>query len=1115
MDKREKKVRYEEIMSLIADNDFEQAAYIADGVDWRREKFSVLMNISKLYRLCGRSDDALELMLMAYDSKPGNKKVVYGLCDLYLERKDRVKAAEFFSIYKHMDPDSAEALILNCRLIELCGGSIASQIQCLEDLKRMSPSHPEWRYQLAYLYHRVGDVKDCVETCDDIFIWFQSGPFVVKALELKMLHKRLSPEQQRVYDRRDDVADELDAYESDDYTTLHPDKGMGNDEDEIQVKLIDQDKFNTVNLSKELAKSMAELLASDESLLNGVSSKEPRKTRTTSKIFAPLQKDEPSYDDQSYEGDGQYYDEEGRYEDDRAYDEDAQYEDEQLYDEEGQYEDDQAYDEDAQYEDEQLYDEEAQYEDDQAYDEDGQYEDEQSYDEEAQYEDDQAYDEDGQYEDEQEYDDEAQYDEDRSYEVQSSEIEKGYEEEAPKDRHDRDSRISETAELVGGETFFSDKTNELVIDIPPLGVGPAYGGPVEAGALAAAGAVAGGRVRTVRTGHSYSEKYFEGDDGQLSLGIPEQDSVEKQITGQMTLGEELDNWEEFRQKKEAELRLNIEKNIKDTTGPIFADFEKKTQESLSRHADHVEIGIPRERIFEDKYDTRGVDLIPPLEEVEEEYSDAEYEDAEYADAEYDDAEYEDAEYEDTEYAEDASGTEPEYYEEQAAETDPVYAAEAETAQPEPEPEPVSQDTHGTTIWKEVDAAIRAEKHAAAIAAGDFAAAADIAAEGLAAGAEITAAAVEGAVMAEGAEVAGETAAAGVAVAGAEVAAEAVAEVAETAASGAEAVAEAVEEAGEAGAATITGVIAEASEESEPTEEEKMAEPGLSTDQMDIIADALETDADKVGIQTASDMNDDYTPGEADEQAFSDEELDIFSRFLYSKKMRRQILSAIDEITLAACVGNAIITGDEQRETRALAKALLKEIQLIDGNFDEKRIARVSGSKMNTKDVAGVCTQLENGALVIEEANDLEMATLERLTSVLENTEAGIVVILIDDRDSMDELIADYPMLTGYFSARIDMPPLTDGALVDYATDYAFDREYMIDSEKAVLALHQRIDELQIGEHNVTLAEVEHIVDEAIERSKHRPVSSFFEILGGKRYDNKYDMVVLKEKDFQR
>ena len=116
---------------------------------------------------------------------------------------------------------------------------------------------------------------------------------------------------------------------------------------------------------------------------------------------------------------------------------------------------------------------------------------------------------------------------------------------------------------------------------------------------------------------------------------------------------------------------------------------------------------------------------------------------------------------------------------------------------------------------------------------------------------------------------------------------------------------------------------------------------------------------------------------------------------------------------------------------------------------------------------------------------------------------------------MDEVISDYDLLTGYFNARIDMLPLTDSALVDHAMDYAFDREYMIDSARGVLALHQRIDELQIGEHNVTLAEVEGIVDEAIERSRRRPVSSFFEILSGKRYDNEYDMVVLKEKDFQR
>ena len=123
--------------------------------------------------------------------------------------------------------------------------------------------------------------------------------------------------------------------------------------------------------------------------------------------------------------------------------------------------------------------------------------------------------------------------------------------------------------------------------------------------------------------------------------------------------------------------------------------------------------------------------------------------------------------------------------------------------------------------------------------------------------------------------------------------------------------------------------------------------------------------------------------------------------------------------------------------------------------------------------------------------------------------------MIDEKEAIDRMIEDYPVLSGYFNARIDMPPLTDGALVDYAKSYAYKKEYKIDEERAVLALHQRIDELQIGEHNVTLAEVEQIVDDAIARSGRRPVSSFFEILSGKRYDNKEDMIVLKEKDFQR
>ena len=90
--------------------------------------------------------------------------------------------------------------------------------------------------------------------------------------------------------------------------------------------------------------------------------------------------------------------------------------------------------------------------------------------------------------------------------------------------------------------------------------------------------------------------------------------------------------------------------------------------------------------------------------------------------------------------------------------------------------------------------------------------------------------------------------------------------------------------------------------------------------------------------------------------------------------------------------------------------------------------------------------------------------------------------------------------------------MNDSALVDYAKKYALTREYKIDEERAVLALHRRINELQIGEHNVTTREIEDIVDEAIERSKRLRLSTYVDILVGKRYDYE-DMIILREKDF--
>ena len=55
------------------------------------------------------------------------------------------------------------------------------------------------------MYHRVGLAARCVEECDELILWFGEGKYVIKAMELKMLHQPLTPEQQEKYDHRFDA----------------------------------------------------------------------------------------------------------------------------------------------------------------------------------------------------------------------------------------------------------------------------------------------------------------------------------------------------------------------------------------------------------------------------------------------------------------------------------------------------------------------------------------------------------------------------------------------------------------------------------------------------------------------------------------------------------------------------------------------------------------------------------------------------------------------------------------------------------------------------------------------------------------------------------------------
>ena len=205
MDKSEYKLRAEEIKELISNGEYAQAAEIADTIDWRRVK-SVMMlcTISDLYKINRRYEDARDMLLLAYERRPGGRTICYSLCELSIKMEEYVQAIEYYKEFVQVAPKDPGRYILQYKLYEAQDVSLEERIAVLEELKKRD-YREKWAYELAYLYHRVGLAARCVEECDELILWFGEGKYVIKAMELKMLHQPLTPEQQEKYDHRLDA----------------------------------------------------------------------------------------------------------------------------------------------------------------------------------------------------------------------------------------------------------------------------------------------------------------------------------------------------------------------------------------------------------------------------------------------------------------------------------------------------------------------------------------------------------------------------------------------------------------------------------------------------------------------------------------------------------------------------------------------------------------------------------------------------------------------------------------------------------------------------------------------------------------------------------------------
>ncbi len=253
-----------------------------------------------------------------------------------------------------------------------------------------------------------------------------------------------------------------------------------------------------------------------------------------------------------------------------------------------------------------------------------------------------------------------------------------------------------------------------------------------------------------------------------------------------------------------------------------------------------------------------------------------------------------------------------------------------------------------------------------------------------------------------------------------------------------------------------------------------------------------------------------TPVPLPERSLSPEEKELFGSYVQGKKAKDQLLSMLDNMSLAAYTGNVLITGDKDAGALNFAKNLIKNLQATDGNFSGKA-AKITGAALNKKDPADIIDKLKNGALIVDEAGGMNCSTAEALVKALQSENKGILVLLVDTKTSMNGLMKVNDVLHDPFNTRFDIEALNDDALVAFGKKYAYEREYAID-EMGILALHTRIDEMQTLSHAVTVDDVKDLVKEAIWHANRKTPKHFFDILLGKRYD-KEDMIVLREDDF--
>ena len=293
LDKYEYKLKLDQMKSLTAEGKYEEAAEIADTINWRKIKnINALVKVGEIYEKVGRYDESKDVLLTAYDKSPIGRMIIYRLAEVAVRTKSFDEAKEYYQEFVEIAPHDNLKYVLKYEISKAQGADIGTLIGILEELKEQEYSE-EWAYELAYLYHKAGMSEKCIDACDELILWFGDGPYVERALELKMLYQPLTKQQEDKYrtfrQRHDGVVE------------VRPEDPLESGEiipEPVQIKDVKMsaERFNTQNLQEELQRSMQEIMnATEKEAVNDTMDNIKKLVEDIPYLQIPSEKEEEPY----------------------------------------------------------------------------------------------------------------------------------------------------------------------------------------------------------------------------------------------------------------------------------------------------------------------------------------------------------------------------------------------------------------------------------------------------------------------------------------------------------------------------------------------------------------------------------------------------------------------------------------------------------------------------------------------------------------------------------------------------------------------------------------------------------------------------------------------------